>query len=152
MAEDKGTALDWGMESVDDAGGAGVLLPAGVYRFTVMELKREYFQGSAKANPCPRAHLVLKVDGGEHGTGIVHDRIMLSTKSAWVISRLFASCGFPKLSDGHQSVKWDGIEGKTGWAEFGQREYKGKVSNEVQGYIPADDAPKQESKAAGAWD
>lgn len=146
MAENTnlGEALDW--EGEFDATDEFVLLAPGYYPFTVKDLERERFQGSAKMAACPRAKLTLEITAGNSTTSIT-DRIMLSTKTQWRVSQFFQSLGFTKNEEGKMAMHWNEILGKSGWLKIDMRSYTNKdgeerETNEVASYCRPDEAEK----------
>ena len=142
MAENDNLAMDWDDE-VEDSGGF-TLLDAGYYPFTVLKLERERFEGSEKCPACPRAHLTLKVESPDEAN-IVHERMMLTTRSQWRISRFFEAMGFEKNPEtGKMAMHWNEVEGRMGWLKLGTRSYtdrsgRDREVNEVDEFVkPAD--------------
>ena len=51
-----------------------VLLPEGIYDFTVTKFEREWFDGSAKIEPCPKAAIELTITAPQ-GTAVVKESL-----------------------------------------------------------------------------
>lgn len=122
-------ALDWDSDlEVSDY----ILLDEGYYPFVVKDLAKEYFDGSEKIAPCPRAHLTLICDYGEQ-EATVHDRILLSASVAWRSSNLFEALGFQKdASTGKMKPHWNEVVGRGGYVKIGVRTYTNKNGEEKQ--------------------
>ena len=136
---DKGVALDWDseIENVEDT--EFKIVPKGTYQFTVEKLEKEFYAGSEKMAPCPRAVLRLSVtDDSGSWIGNVFERIFLNTKSAFKIAQFYRCIGLPVSDDGKFKPAWDSVEDKSGVAEIGIREYNGKEYNEVVKFLKPD--------------
>lgn len=117
-------------------------LPEGDYIFQVTNFERAQHNGSAKIPPCPRADLTLTVYGENGKTARVTERIILYRSMEWKISAFFRCIGQKK----HGEVlvpDWSKVQGATGCAHFGIREYTGQDGkthqvNQLDRFIDAD--------------
>ncbi|OUO92068.1 hypothetical protein B5F40_01670 [Gordonibacter sp. An230] len=148
-----GEALDWDDE-VSDEGGF-TLLPAGTYPFEVAKVEKEYFEGSNKMAPCPRAAVTLNVLTDTGWVPLV-DRLMLNTKTAWRVARFFESLGFEKEpnAEGKMVMRphWNEIVGRQGWAKIKVRTYAKKdggegEANDVDTYLRPAEWPERPEPA-----
>lgn len=121
-----------------------VLLPEGIYDFTVTKFEREWFDGSAKIEPCPKAALELTITAPQ-GTAVVKESLLLSAQVEWKLCSFFKSIG-QKKSGVAFKMDWTKVLGAKGKAEIEINEYVGndgsqKKNNRVKSYI---DAPEEE--------
>lgn len=168
---DLGEALDWDDE-VSDEGGF-TLLPAGTYPFEVVKVEKEYFEGSSRMAPCPRATVTLNVLT-DSGWVPLTDRLMLNTKTAWRVARFFEGLGFEKEpnAEGKMVMRphWNEAVGRQGWVKVKVRTYAKKDGgegeiNDVEEYLrpaewpdrpaqagaPAPGQPAPAEPAQGGW-
>lgn len=118
-------------EEADEGG--FVLLPPGVYPFTIEEpVDRERFSGSDKMPACWKANLKLKVDADELGSVAVFYNLFLTKKQAWKIKQLFVGLGLVDPNDSNFTPPWNKIVGTSGVVEIGNREYNGNKYNDVK--------------------
>lgn len=157
MATTDNTALDWDSE-YEDNGSGFILLDPGYYPFTVDKLEKEYYEGSEKVPPCPRASLTLKiqlVDGRETS---VFDSILLYSGGTWRVNRFFEALGFqkePSLADPDKLIMkphWGEVIGKQGWVKIKNRSYTTKngedrTTNDIDEYVD----PKDWNKALASY-
>src|SRR5690625_6831158 len=85
MTTNQGYELGWDDE-IEESGPSFVLLPAGDYNFEVTKFERSRYQGGANLPPCNMAILTLKIDGGEHGSTTVIDRLYLHSSTEGFLS------------------------------------------------------------------
>lgn len=121
-----------------------VLLPEGIYDFTVTKFEREWFDGSAKIEPCPKAAIELTITAPQ-GTAVVKENLLLSAQVEWKLCSFFKSIG-QKKSGVAFKMDWTKVLGAKGKAEIEINEYVGndgsqKKNNRVKSYI---DAPEEE--------
>ena len=121
-----------------------VLLPEGIYDFTVTKFEREWFDGSAKIEPCPKAALELTITAPQ-GTSVVKENLLLSPKVEWKLCSFFKSIG-QKKSGVAFKMDWTKVLGAKGKAEIEINEYVGNdgsqmKNNRVKSYL---DAPEEE--------
>lgn len=127
-----------------------VLLPEGIYEFTVTKFEREWFDGSAKIEACPKAVLELTINAPQ-GTAVVKESLLLSAQVEWKLCSFFRSIGQKK--HGQQfKMDWSKVLNAKGTAEIEINEYVGndgsqKKNNRVKSYIDAPEgAPQEESQ------
>ena len=122
-----------------------VLLPEGIYDFTVTKFEREWFDGSTKIEPCPKAVLELTITAPQ-GTAVVKENLLLSAQVEWKLCSFFRSIGQKK--HGQQfKMDWTKVLNAKGKAEIEINEYVGndgsqKKNNRVKSYI---DAPEEQT-------
>ena len=148
---------DWDSE-YEDNGSGFILLDPGYYPFTVDKLEKEYYEGSEKVPPCPRASLTLKiqlVDGRETS---VFDSILLYSGGTWRVNRFFEALGFqkePSVADPDKLIMkphWGEVIGKQGWVKIKNRSYTTKngedrTTNDIDEYVD----PKDWNKALASY-
>ena len=148
-----GEALDWDDE-VSDEGGF-TLLPAGDYPFEVAKIDKEYFEGSSKMAPCPRAAITLNILTASGWVPLV-DRLLLNTKTAWRVARFFEGLGFAKEPNAEGKMvmhpHWGEAVGRQGWCRIKVREYEAKgekrQANDVDAYLKPEEWPEQPAAPA----
>lgn len=110
-------------------------LAAGVYNFTVSKFERKRFNGSAKMKACPMAELQLTCTN-EAQEGTVFVRLYLCKQQVWKITHLFRSCALiPEEGNENADFPWDKIVGARGMVKVKQREYNGKIYNDVDEFL-----------------
>ena len=114
-------------------------LEAGVYNFTVAKFERKRFNGSTKMKPCPMAELQLVCSNGEQ-EGTVFVRLYLCVQQVWKITHLFRCCALiPDEGNTDADFPWDKIVGAHGMAKIKQREYNGKIYNDVDEFLSVEE-------------
>lgn len=118
-----------------------VLLPEGLYWFTV----KEYERGRHTPNPqkpgklpaCPKATVHLTVVANEGETELRHN-LFLHSSTEGMLSAFFGAIGQKRKGEPLR-MDWNAIIGKVGVCKVGFREYNGNVYNEVKGMIYVED-------------
>lgn len=146
MSEDLGQALEWDgvLEEVPDNEFEPVT--PGDYEFVVESVERGQFNGSDKMGPCPTAKVRIRLVN-ESRQAVLFSNLMLNTKAAWRLGQFFVSVG---MRDKHATKKtplnldWPGSIGRHGMCHVKNREYNGKIYNDVDFLAPKDaPAPAQ---------
>lgn len=118
-------------EEADEGG--FVLLPPGVYPFTIDEpVERERYAGSERMPACWKANIKLNVDGDGLGKASVFHNLFLTKKQAWKIKQLFVGLGLVDKDEKNFTPPWNKIVGTSGVVEIGNRTYNGNMYNEVK--------------------
>lgn len=138
-ADTSDKALDWDSEIVDSGESFVILLP-GTYDFTVKKLERKHYAGGAKMPPCPQAQLTLTVHGGDKGEAHTITNLFLTQKQAWKLAQFFVSLGLAEPG-GKLQMDWNKVIGSSGRLELANREYNGKLYNDVSRFLPPEKAP-----------
>ena len=125
-------ALDWNSTIENDS--SYILLPDGVYPFTVTAFERGYHNGSDKLPPCPKAVLTIQVDGGSLGTVEVHENLFLHSRAEWKLCEFFTAIGERKKGEPLQ-MNWNAVGGATGLCELGHRKYKDNDYNQITKFL-----------------
>ena len=115
--------LDWNCtinDKEDENHKEFVTLPEGTYDFKIVQVTKEWYNGSAKMEACNRAVLKLQIDTNL-GTSVFTERIPLISSYEWKLSQFFICLGMKKKGEPFQ-MTWD-IEGKGGKAKIKIREY-----------------------------
>lgn len=122
-------ALTWDSEISQES--SFELYPAGFYKFQVVALDRDQFQGSEKMSPCPVANLTLKVEN-EEGLGGEIDNVslFLHTKMEWKLSEFFTSIGQKKEGEPFKP-NWNAIIGSAGYCELEVNSYVSKTNGKT---------------------
>lgn len=138
----KNGAMDWD-SAIENDGQEFILLPEGDYVFTVTNLERGWYNGSAKMDPCNTANMTLEVRTPD-GTARITTRLFLSYAVEWRLSSFFRSIGQKK--HGEKLIpKWNEVVGARGLAHFKPRTYVGqdgeeRKANDVARWIDYDPA------------
>lgn len=120
-----------------------VLLPDGIYDFTVTKFEKGWYDGSEKIEPCPKAVLELTIEAPE-GKTTVKEELKLSTVVEWKLCEFFRSIG--QKQHGQQfRMDWNKVLGAKGKVKIKVHEYTGndgsqKKTNKVVSFI---DAPSE---------
>lgn len=138
MSQNEGYELGWDDE-IEESGPDLVLLPAGDYNFTVEKFERGRHQGSANLPPCNMAILTLKVDGGEHGSTTVINRLFLHSKTEGFLSNFFEAIGQKKEGE-RVKMNWNAVMGAKGRCTLEVNKYmrdgKERQNNQVKTFLP----------------
>lgn len=118
-----------------------VLLPDGLYWFTV----KEYDRGRHTPNPqnpgklpaCNKATVHLTIVANEGETELRHN-LFLHSSTEGMLSAFFGAIGQKRKGEPLR-MDWNAIIGKVGVCKVGSREYNGNKYNEVKGMIYAED-------------
>lgn len=132
-----------------------VLLPEGIYDFTVTGFERAWFDGSSKIEPCPKAVLELTIEVPQ-GKATVKENLLLSNAVEWKLCSFFRSIGQKKHGQEFK-MDWTKVLGAKGRAEIEVNEYDGndgtkKKNNKVKSYIDSPDAQKEETQEPLPWE
>ncbi|MBP7610788.1 MAG: hypothetical protein KA760_14910 [Steroidobacteraceae bacterium] len=148
-------AMAWD-DPIEHDGAGFVLLPPGVYPFTVTGLEKLVFKGSDKLPPnTPQAKLTVRIDGGEHGAATVEHNLFLSRATEWTVCAFFVAIGL--RSHGERIVpNWGAVVGATGYCRVGTRKWKGRDgterdANDIKAFLdPAEVTPAEAVAPAAA--
>ena len=124
------------------------LLPEGVYPFTVTNMERTRFNGSAKLPPCLQAELTLRIDGGAKGIATITHNLFLHSKTEGLLCAFFAAIGMRKKGEALR-MDWTKVVGASGLCEVSIRDWtdrdgNARQSNQVKKFLPP------EEKSAGS--
>lgn len=149
----KSGAMDWD-SAIENDGQEFILLPEGDYGFTVIDMERGWYNGSAKMEPCNTANLTLEVRTSD-GTARVPVRLFLNHAVEWRLSAFFRCIGQKKHGE-RLIPKWNEVIGARGIAHFKPRPYKGqdgeeRQANDVARWIDYDPA-KMTAQPAASYD
>lgn len=118
-----------------------VLLPDGLYFFTVVGMERTRHtpnpQNPGKLPACNKAIVSIKIVANEGETELRHN-LFLHSSTEGMLSAFFAAIGQKRKGEPLR-MDWNAIVGKTGVCKVGIREYNGNKYNEVKGMIYAED-------------
>lgn len=136
--------LTWDDEIENDTP-AFVLLPEGVYPFTVLGFERKRFGGSAKLPPCNQAELEIELCGGDSGRATVKHSLFLHSKTEGLLCAFFTSIGQRERGQ-RLRMNWAAVTGAKGWCkviveDWIDREGKTRQSNRIQAFLPPEQAP-----------
>lgn len=142
MAENTtGHELSWDSE-IEKEGSDFILLPEGVYKFTVSKFERARHPGSSKLPPCAKAVLTLEIDSPE-GKAYVMNNLFLHSKCEGLLTAFFTCIGARRHGE-RFTMNWDIVPQSTGYAKIGIHEYDKKdgsgkgQSNEVLRFLAPD--------------
>ena len=134
--------LDWDSEIVKDS--EYIILPAGLYQFTVEGYERAQHTPSpnnpnAKLPSCPKAIVSIKINANEGETTLKHN-LFLHSSVEGLLSAFFGAIGLKKKGEPfNMGAAWKQIAGTTGVCKVGIREHNGNQYNEVKSMIYKED-------------
>lgn len=118
-----------------------VLLPDGLYYFTVVGMERTRHmpnpQNPGKLPACNKAIVSIKIVANEGETELRHN-LFLHSSTEGMLSAFFASIGQKKKGE-PLKMDWNAIIGKTGVCKVGTRQYNGNNYNEVKSMLYPED-------------
>lgn len=132
-------ALSWEDEVDGEALPDLVTLEPGEYEFTVYSFKRGQYEGGTgkdgrKISPCPLAVYTLEIETPA-GRAIVKDTLFLRKSSMWKIAVFFRCIGMGAPEGQPFVPHYEQAVGSSGKVRINNREYNGKVYNNVEKYI-----------------
>lgn len=130
-----GEAIGWDDEITQES--EFVLLEPGVYEFTVTNFDREYFDGSEKMSPCPKAEIELEVTDSQGRSAKIFENLFLNKKAEWKLSEFFIAIGQKKKGE-PLKMDWRKVLGAKGKCQIVNTEYDGNKYNRVKKYIAAE--------------
>ena len=122
-------SLNWD-DAIENDGQEFIILPEGDYVFTVVDVERGWYNGSAKMSACNMAILTLEVRTPE-GTARITNRLYLNRAVEWRISAFFRCIG-QKQHGERLVMDWSRVPGAKGMAHFKPRTYTGQDGQERQ--------------------
>ena len=116
-----------------------VLLPDGLYYFTVvgMERTRHTPQPGGKLPACNKAIVSIKIVANEGETELRHN-LFLHSSTEGMLSAFFAAIGQKKKGEPLR-MNWNTIIGTTGVCKVGTRQYNNNNYNEVKSMLYPED-------------
>ena len=116
-----------------------VLLPEGLYEFTVtgFERARHTPSGNGKLPACNKAIVSVEVVAPQGEVTMKHN-LFLHSSTEGILSAFFGAIGQKRKGEPLR-MDWNAIIGKVGVCKVGSREYNGNKYNEVKGMIYAED-------------
>ncbi|MCB7107555.1 hypothetical protein LIZ13_06425 [Streptococcus oralis] len=131
--------IDW--EGTIEKDSDRVLLPDGLYYFTVVGMERTRHtpnpQNPGKLPACNKAIVSIKIVANEGEAELRHN-LFLHSSTEGMLSAFFAAIGQKRKGEPLR-MDWNSIVGKSGVCKVGVREYNGNKYNEVKGMIYAED-------------
>lgn len=133
--------LDWDSEIVKDS--EYIILPAGLYQFTVEGYERAQHTPSpnnpnAKLPSCPKAIISIKIDANEGEKTLKHN-LFLHSSVEGMLSAFFGAIGFKKKGE-PLKMAWNQITGATGVCKVVVKDSSnGNQYNEIKGMIYKED-------------
>ncbi len=100
-----------------------VVLPAGVYTFSVIKVDKGHYDGSAKMPACEMAKVYIRLSGGNLGKGICSEAFFLTEKMEWKAAAFLSCIGLRKHGE---PVLWKDLlkcKGLSGKCEISVDEY-----------------------------
>ena len=118
-----------------------VLLPDGLYYFTVVGMERTRHtpnpQNPGKLPACNKAIVSIKIVANEGETELRHN-LFLHSSTEGMLSAFFAAIGQKKKGEPLR-MDWNTIIGATGVCKVGTRQYKENNYNEVKSMLYPED-------------
>jgi hypothetical protein len=118
-----------------------ILLPDGLYYFTVLGLERTRHmpnpQNPGKLPACNKAIVSIKIVANEGETELRHN-LFLHSSTEGMLSAFFAAIGQKKKGEPLR-MNWNTIIGATGVCKVGTRQYNGNNYNEVKSMLYPED-------------
>lgn len=116
-----------------------VLLPEGVYYFTVSGLERaQYTPGpNSKIPACPQAKITIKIPSAQ-GKATVRHNLFLYSSNEGLLSAFFGAIGL-KQKNAPLQMDFNNIMGKSGYCRIKMRTYNGDQYNEVKAMLYPDE-------------
>ena len=131
--------LSWNDQITTDA--EFVLLPAGLYYFTVDSFERARHtpnpQNPGKLPPCNKAIVKINISANEGDTTLRHN-LFLHTSTEGMLSAFFGAIGQKKKGEPLQ-MNWNLVPGAVGVCKVGIKTYNDNQYNEVKGMIYEED-------------
>lgn len=140
MAEDKGRVYDWD-DVIEEDGDEFVLLPAGDYNFTIHKVEKGQYNGGENIPACPKVDIHLLVES-DKGNAYVRHTLFMHSKMERMLSNFFIGVGRKKKGKPFK-MDFKNLEGVSGKAKVGIREYKGKQYNEIKRFYAPEEYLKQ---------
>ena len=135
--------LDWDSEISYEATQI-VVLPDGVYPFTITKLERKRYNGrSGGLPPCPMAEVTVEATGKD-GMSRFTQRLYLHSRCEGILTSFFTSIGKRKHGE-KLSMDWNQVEGSHGWAMIQRRTFTSNSTgeevtvNDVKWWLAPDD-------------
>ena len=134
--------FDWGCITEDEA--EYTIIPQGEFIFTVSEIEKTYFNGSAKLPPCNQAIVTLMVDVNGEEPVPLKVNFFSHKKTFWKAGQFFVSIGLKDKGQPYQ-IDWNKAIGRKGKAAFVRKKWTGydgqeREYTEVDKFLPFDPA------------
>ena len=130
-----------GWEDTIEKDSDSVLLPDGLYYFTVVGMERTRHtpnpQNLGKLPACNKAIVSIKIVANEGETELRHN-LFLHSSTEGMLSAFFAAIGQKKKGEPLR-MNWNTIIGATGVCKVGTRQYKENNYNEVKSMLYPED-------------
>ena len=143
MADMENTALGWD-DAIEGQEREFEPVEPGDYSFRVVSMERGFYNGGKNMCACPVAKVEVELTDAPRAAH-VFENLYLNRKTMWKIVTFFTAIGLHDKGD-DQPFKpdWTRVAGRTGRCRVKNREYNGKVYNEVERWLAPDDAPAQQ--------
>ena len=132
---------EFGWEDTIEKDSEYVLLPDGLYHFTVIGMERTRHtpnpQNPGKLPACNKAIVSIKIMANEGETELRHN-LFLHSSTEGMLSAFFAAIGQKKKGEPLR-MNWNTIIGATGVCKVGTRQYKENNYNEVKSMLYPED-------------
>lgn len=115
-----------------------ILIPPGIYDFTVTGFDRGRFAGSTKMPACNKANLNIEIKAlvdGQVKTVTIQHGLLLHSKVEGLLSAFFTCIGQKKKGQPLQ-MNWNQVPGSTGKCEIFNDEYNGNKYNKIKKFLP----------------
>ena len=132
---------EFGWEDTIEKDSEYVLLPDGLYYFTVVGMERTRHtpnpQNPGKLPACNKAIVSIKIVANEGETELRHN-LFLHSSTEGMLSAFFGAIGQKKKGEPLR-MNWNTIIGATGVCKVGTRQYKENNYNEVKSMLYPED-------------
>ena len=132
---------EFGWEDTIEKDSEYVLLPDGLYHFTVIGMERTRHtpnpQNPGKLPACNKAIVSIKIVANEGETELRHN-LFLHSSTEGMLSAFFAAIGQKKKGEPLR-MNWNTIIGATGVCKVGTRQYNNNNYNEVKSMLYPED-------------
>lgn len=112
--------MDWNSE-IENEGQEFILLPEGIYDFTITGFERGRYNGGANIPACNKAVLTLAIHS-DKGDVSVKTSILLARSLEWKICQFFTCIGLKKRGE-KLTMDWTKVPGAKGKAKVRVRTY-----------------------------
>jgi hypothetical protein len=135
------------VQTADDSGGDFAVLRPGFATFRISELKRGYFEGSAKMPQCHQMQLTLTCTEADGTSSTVYENLPLLSNWLWKLTAFFKAVRLiPEETPAGSNVNlpWNSLAvGQMGYCKVKNRQYtnkKGeqKTTNQIERFLHGD--------------
>lgn len=146
--------MNW--DSIIENDSTFILLPEGIYPFTVTRFERAHHSGSAKLPACAKAVITVEIDGGALGKTSITHNLFLHKKTEGLLCDFFTAIGQRRRGE-RLAMNWSQVPGATGICKIGVREWisdrtgEKMQSNEIKRFLEPSNSTLSASQNAPSW-